>query len=571
MYTMPEIFKFILQILLFLYQIVYDVIIVQDTAIFAGFKTYYTKRIARVMFRDLFFRKVHGRVGKYLLLQYGDSIKKCVNFSSYDYLGVNEWPIPNNTEIDISDANNKLKRALTQFLGYQSVFLSSTGYSTNAVYLRTIIGDGLVISDSKNHNSSIIGCKGLRKIIFKHNDMTELESILMKHKQNDNLFVMIEGLYSMCGHTSNIKEIVKLQEKYKFKLIVDEAHSFGSLGDNGKGSFDVDDLDILAHVDVYIATFSKTFNGSGGFVATNNEIIANALNKCETETIQSATCVHIVNIIKHIMSDSGKMDIRNLKEMSVYLHNKLAENKLKLYSDIDSPVKCLDLGYSYEGADFIRYALKHNLALTCVGYPATEMLRFTLRICLSTCHTMDDLDYLISVIQRRPITKPFDDIVDHKKEIKTFDSFPTTQSVIEHYGIGTSGPPAFYGSLSVTREIEDRIAKKYNKGASIILSHDVCGMDSIYAYLKKHDSHGALVDITEYVKYNKPINPIILERNKYIVCNLTKLERPNVQGILFLSDYKTIDESVLNINQYIFSASLPMYIYYNIGKLFLYG
>ena len=93
-------------------------------------------------------------------------------------------------------------------------------------------------------------------------------------------------------------------------------------------------------------------------------------------------------------------------------------------------------------------------------------------------------------------------------------------------------------------------------------------MDSLYTYLK-NDPECIILDITDYVKHNKPIDRDILEQNKYIVCHLTKLEKPNVQGLLFMADSKTIFESRLNINQYVFSASLPMYVYYNIGKIFL--
>ena len=402
-------FYFLQTICFFSYYILIDIIIYHNYDIFYSFKQFYRNRLARLYYGDIFFRQIYGKIGKYLILNKNKSLNtysRCLNFSSYDYLGINEMKLNSSDylNLDITSTNNELKNTISDFLAYKYIILSNTGYATNAKYIKLMcdVPNYLILIDQYIHNSSIVGSKNLNKKIFKHNDLNHLETLLKTHP-NNKIFVFIEGLYSMHGHFINIPNLIELKNKYKFKLVVDEAHSFGSIGYNGKGVFNLYYDDISKYIDIYVATFSKTCNANGGFIATNNLNIYNRLQTCQTEYIHAISAKHITNIIRYINSENGEKDLEYIHNMSKYLYWKLKQNGCEIFSDEYSIVQCINIGSVHQGSTFSRYALDNNLAITVVGYPAAELLNLTLRLCISKYHTKEDIDYLISVINNKPL------------------------------------------------------------------------------------------------------------------------------------------------------------------------
>ena len=158
------------------------------------------------------------------------------------------------------------------------------GFTTNSTLIPLLVSKGdLVLSDALNHSSLIIGMKSSTEEIriFKHNDMADLKSKLDEVKKNglkngkqpNKVLVIVEGLYSMEGEFCKLKEIIALKKIYGFYLYVDEAHSIGCLGPNGRGIVDqlgcsFDDVDIL------MGTFSKSFASAGGYIASDKKTIS---------------------------------------------------------------------------------------------------------------------------------------------------------------------------------------------------------------------------------------------------------------------------------------------------------
>ena len=133
----------------------------------------------------------------------------------------------------------------------------------------------LVLHDEYIHNSSLVGAQlsGAKRISFSHNDPAALDALLSRHRhQFERVLVVIEGLYSMDGDIPDLPRFIELKQRHQAWLMVDEAHSFGVMGDTGLGlreHFAIDPTD----VDIWMGTMSKTLSGCGGYIAGNKALV----------------------------------------------------------------------------------------------------------------------------------------------------------------------------------------------------------------------------------------------------------------------------------------------------------
>lgn len=171
------------------------------------------------------------------------------------------------------DIHADLARALADFMQKEDALIFSTGYQTNLGVVAAIAGrHELLILDSLNHASIMDGAKfSYADVVrFEHDDMESLENIL-KQYPNKNKFIVVDSVFSMEGTMANLPEIVRLAKKYNAKTMVDEAHGIGVLGPGGRGA--VEHFGLLDQVDIVMGTFSKSFAGVGGFVASTANVI----------------------------------------------------------------------------------------------------------------------------------------------------------------------------------------------------------------------------------------------------------------------------------------------------------
>lgn len=165
----------------------------------------------------------------------------------------------------------ELEDRLANFVGKEAALVFSTGYQVNLGVISTIVGRGdVVVTDKEDHASIVDGCLlslgELRR--FSHNDMVHLERVLSKISENAGRMVIVDGVYSMGGDLAPLPEIIPICQKYGARLMVDDAHSFGVMG-NGRGTsahFGVTD-----QVDLIMGTFSKSFASLGGFIAGSKD------------------------------------------------------------------------------------------------------------------------------------------------------------------------------------------------------------------------------------------------------------------------------------------------------------
>ncbi|KAG1851099.1 pyridoxal phosphate-dependent transferase [Suillus subluteus] len=233
---------------------------------------------------------------------YNGTKTRALNVSSYNYLGfsqarggcsdavgesIRRYGISTcgtRLETGSSELHVFAEALVARFLGTEDALVSSVGFATNSTFIPALVGrKSLIISDELNHTSIRIGARqsGADIRMFKHNDMSSLESVLREaisqgqpktHRPWKKILVIVEGLYSMEGTLVNLLRIVELKQKYKFYLFVDEAHSIGAVGPHGRGVTDYFNIHPDS-IDVLMGTFTKSFGAAGGYITGPKNLI----------------------------------------------------------------------------------------------------------------------------------------------------------------------------------------------------------------------------------------------------------------------------------------------------------
>lgn len=217
--------------------------------------------------------------------------KRVLMFGSNSYLGLTNHPKIKQASIEAIkkygtgcagspflngtlDIHIELEEKLADFVGKEKSIVYSTGFHTNIGVIPTIVGRGdYIIGDELNHASIVEG----RRLSFasylkyKHNDMESLEAVLKKIPYESTKLIVMDGVFSMEGDIAKLPEIVALADKYNASVYVDEAHSLGVFGQEGRGI--CNHFGLTDRVDLIMGTFSKSLATIGGFIATDAETI----------------------------------------------------------------------------------------------------------------------------------------------------------------------------------------------------------------------------------------------------------------------------------------------------------
>ena len=170
--------------------------------------------------------------------------------------------------------HKQLEEELADFVDKEAALVFSTGYQTNLGTISALVGKGdVVVTDKEDHASIIDGCllsygKMLR---FRHSEMADLERVLKRCDPDQGKLVVVDGIFSMGGDIAPLPEIVALCKEHGAQVMVDDAHSVGVLGENGRGT--ADHFGVTDDVDLIMGTFSKSFASMGGFIAGDEAVI----------------------------------------------------------------------------------------------------------------------------------------------------------------------------------------------------------------------------------------------------------------------------------------------------------
>jgi len=172
------------------------------------------------------------------------------------------------------DIHEELERELAEFVGKESALVFSTGYQTNLGIMSALLGrNDVVVLDKWDHASIVDGTRlGMAEVKrFKHNDMDHLKKVLDQIPKDKGILIVVDGVFSMEGDIANLPELVKIKKEYGARLMVDDAHSVGILGESGAGT--AEHFGLTDEVDLIMCTFSKSFASLGGFVAGEAKVI----------------------------------------------------------------------------------------------------------------------------------------------------------------------------------------------------------------------------------------------------------------------------------------------------------
>lgn len=288
-----------------------------------------------------------------------------------------------------------LEQELSAFFDKKKTIVFSTGYVANLAILSTLVGPGeVILLDADCHASIYDGCRlgGAEVIRFKHNDTIDLEKRLRRlEKRNTNVLIVVEGIYSMMGDQAALTDIVALKTKYDACLIVDEAHSLGVLGENGRGM--AEKVDVQDSVDFIIGTFSKSLGTIGGFCTSNHP---------ELDLIRYSSRPYVFTASSTPSVIASTRAALQVMRSQPELRKQLWDNANRLYQRLK------DLGYSLspEASPIIaiRYddldeafavwngLLERSIYVNMVLPPATPDNGVLLRCSLSAAHSREQIE-----------------------------------------------------------------------------------------------------------------------------------------------------------------------------------
>jgi 8-amino-7-oxononanoate synthase len=294
-----------------------------------------------------------------------------------------------------------LERRMAEFYGKRSAMVFTTGYQANLGLISTLAGreDHLLI-DADSHASIYDACKlGSAEVIrFRHNDPQDLAHRLRRLKgRPGNCIIVIEGIYSMLGDTAPLREIAEVKREMGATLIVDEAHSLGIRGENGRGV--CEDAGVEGDVDFVVGTFSKSLGAIGGFAVCDWPDFDLLRVACRpymfTASLPPAIVGSVIAALARISSDKS-------------LGTRVRSNSHRLYSGLvqagfevgpePNPVVALKMTDKETAVRFWNRLIDRGIYANLALPPATPGSLSLIRCSISAAHTEEQIDRAISVM-----------------------------------------------------------------------------------------------------------------------------------------------------------------------------
>lgn len=301
------------------------------------------------------------------------------------------------------DLHRELEQKLAEMKGCEDAIIFTSGYSSNVGCVSALVRKGdVAINDRLNHASLIDGCRlsGGTLRAFRHNDMASLEKVLAScDREFQGKLIIVDGVFSMDGDISPLPEIKKLADKYGAKIMIDEAHATGVIGENGRGT--PEHFQMEGQIDVVAGTLSKALAGVGGFVASSREVVnylrfyarsymfSTALPPAVTGGLIAALdVIQTEPELRRKLWQNIDYMIGNLKKMGFNLGNA----QTAIIPIIIGDEKTLKL--------MSKEIHEAGIFVNSVYYPAVPKKLCRLRLSLMATHTQEDLDDTLAVLER---------------------------------------------------------------------------------------------------------------------------------------------------------------------------
>ncbi len=303
-----------------------------------------------------------------------------------------------------TDYHEKLENELAAYVGREAAYLLNYGYQGMLSIIDSLVDrKDVIVYDSEAHACIIDGMRlhfG-KRFVYPHNDMNNLDKELERatkivKETGGGILVITEGVYGMSGDLGNLKEITRLKDKYQFRLLVDDAHGFGTMGPTGAGTDE--HFGVRDKVDLYFGTFAKAFAGIGGFIAGKKEIIWHLMYNMRSQVFaKSLPMPMVIGALKRLEMVKTMPEFREkLWKIANALQKGLRDKGFNL-GNTESPVTPVILSGEVAEATQITYDLRENYNIFCsiVSFPVVPKGIILLRLIPTASHTMEDVEYTI--------------------------------------------------------------------------------------------------------------------------------------------------------------------------------
>ena len=297
-----------------------------------------------------------------------------------------------------------VEQALKEFYAMDHAMVFSTGYQANLGIISTLAGKGdYIVLDIDSHASIWDGCKlGDAEVVpFKHNDIEAMDKRLGRIPEGAGKLVILEGVYSMLGDIAPLKEMVAVAKRHGAMVLVDEAHSMGFIGPNGRGV--AEDQGCLDEVDFVIGTFSKSVGTVGGFCVSNHPKFEIMRLVCRpyvfTASLPPSVVATAATSIRKLMHGGNKR--AHLWENSKVLHQGLRDAGFQLGTATpQSAIIAVIMPDLERGAAMWEALLKEGLYVNLARPPATPANMTLLRCSLCAEHSAEQVQTIIGMFGR---------------------------------------------------------------------------------------------------------------------------------------------------------------------------
>ena len=368
------------------------------------------------------FPKLEGEIGPHMKFRG----RELLNWSLNNYIGLANHPEVRKTDAQAAKDwglaapmgarmmsgqtvyHEALERKLASFVKKPDAFLLNYGYQGMVSIIDTICGrNDVIVYDSESHACILDGVRlhlG-KRYVYPHNDIENLKKELTRatalaDKQGGGILVITEGVFGMSGDLGKLDDIVALKKEFNFRLLVDDAHGFGTMGPTGAGT--PEHFGVENGVDLHFSTFAKAMAGFGAFIACDTDICNYLRYNMRSQTFaKSLPMPMVIGAMKRLELLQNE---KSLREKLWTIVNSLQSGLKEAGFDLgktNSPVTPVYMKGDVPESTNVVYDLRENYNIFCsvVVYPVIPKGEIILRIIPTATHTLEDVHYTINAFK----------------------------------------------------------------------------------------------------------------------------------------------------------------------------
>ncbi|HNX43503.1 MAG TPA: aminotransferase class I/II-fold pyridoxal phosphate-dependent enzyme [Bacteroidales bacterium] len=368
------------------------------------------------------FPKLEGEIGSHMIFRGKERLVWSLN----NYLGLANHPEVRKADAEAAarwglaypmgarmmsgqtDYHEQLERELAEFEGKESAYLFNFGYQGMVSVIDSLVDrNDVIVYDSEAHACILDGMRlhiG-KRFVYPHNNIENLRKGLeratrLTEQSGGGILVITEGVYGMSGDLGKIKDIVELKKEFDFRLMIDDAHGFGTMGPTGRGTGE--HFGVQKDVDLYFGTFAKAMAGIGGFIASNARIIDYLKHNMRSQIFaKSLPMPMVIGALKRLELVRTQPQLReNLWKVVNAMQTGLKNEGFNI-GNTESPVTPVFLNGTPEEATQVILDLRENFNIFCsiVTYPVVPRGVILIRLIPTAVHSLEDVNYTIEAFR----------------------------------------------------------------------------------------------------------------------------------------------------------------------------